>query len=380
MHPSGRSPSVLIVLLFLLGAATAAAQGTELVVSNVQVAQRPFTALFDITYDLQTVGDMAVTVSLLLSTDGGATFPLSCTTVTGAVGDEVLPGLSRHIEWNAAADQPGLVGTNVRLRVLADDQLGNPTPPPGFAYIAPGVFLMGSPVGEPGRATNETRHEVTLTRGFFISQTEVTEQRWYQVMGGTPSSLQIPKNYVSWDLAVLYCNTLSIQEGLTPAYTIGTGVNNVTWNQSADGYRLPTEAEWEYACRATATMAFHNDTNCLSSDTEANYKGSELQLTGCAIGIFRNARTVVGSFPANDWGLRDMHGNMLEWVWDAYRTDYQNLDPVDPVHDAGTGSYRVFRGGRWNIDARYCRSAYRYFYFPGDSTANYGFRPVRWAP
>ena len=90
-------------------------------------------------------------------------------------------------------------------------------------------------------------------------------------------------NYVTWDAAVPYCNALSIQEGLTPAYTIGAGTNNVTWNHTANGYRLPTEAEWEYACRA-GTQAFHNDTNCLSSDTEANYRGNDASVDGLRAG------------------------------------------------------------------------------------------------
>ena len=376
MWSSRRQLSFCIVTALVLAATAAPAQ---LAVGNVQVAPRPFTALYDITYDLQTVGGMPVTISLFVSADGGVTFPLPCTSVEGDVGAAVLPGTARSIVWNAAVDAHGLTGTTVRVRVEADDHLGAPQPPAGFVHIPAGTFAMGSPMGEPGRDTSEVQHAVSLTRGFFMSKYEVTQQRWYEVMGGTPSSLQLPMNYVSWDAAVQYCNALSALEGLTPAYILGAGTNNVTWNQSANGYRLPTEAEWEYACRAGAAMAFHNDTNCLSSDTEANYRGNTLQLAGCALGVFRNARLVVGSFPANAWGLHDMHGNILEWVWDTYRTDYQNLAAVDPVCDLGSAGYRIFRGGRWNIDARYCRSAYRYFYYPGDSVANFGLRPVRWA-
>ncbi|MBK9472450.1 MAG: formylglycine-generating enzyme family protein [bacterium] len=380
MRAHGLRPTrtIILALWFLLVAGAAAA--AELAVSNVQVTPLPFSASYDISYDLQTVEDLPVTITLLVSSDGGLTFPLTCTTVSGDVGDGVLPGIARHIVWNAAADAPGLNGQTLRVRVEADDHRGDPVPPTGFAYVPAGTFEMGSPVGEPGRATNESLHPVTLTRGFFISKYEVTMQRWYEVMGGTPSTAQIPMNYIAWDSAVRYCNALSALEGLTPAYVIDAGTNNVTWNQAADGYRLPTEAEWEYACRAGTVMAFHNDTNCLSSDTEANYRGNTLQLTGCALGVFRNARLAVGSFPANAWGLYDMHGNILEWVWDTYRTDYQNLGAIDPVCDLGVTGYRVFRGGRWNIDARYCRSAYRYFYYPGDSVANFGLRPVRWAP
>ena len=380
MRAHGLRPTRTIIMALWIMLVAGVSAAAELAVSNVQVTPLPFSASYDISYDLQTVEDLPVTITLLVSSDGGLTFPLTCTTVAGDVGDGVLPGSARHIVWNAAADAPGLNGQTLRVRVEADDHRGDPVPPTGFAYVPAGTFEMGSPVGEPGRATNETLHTVTLTRGFFISKYEVTMQRWYEVMGGTPSTAQIPMNYIAWDDAVRYCNALSALEGLTPAYVIGAGTNNVTWNQAADGYRLPTEAEWEYACRAGTVMAFHNDTNCLSSDTEANYRGNTLQLTGCALGVFRNARLAVGSFPANAWGLYDMHGNILEWVWDTYRTDYQNLGAIDPVCDLGVTGYRIFRGGRWNIDARYCRSAYRYFYYPGDSVANFGLRPVRWAP
>ncbi|MBK6735652.1 MAG: formylglycine-generating enzyme family protein [bacterium] len=380
MRAHGLRPTRTIILALWIMLAPGAVAAAELAVSNVQVTPLPFSASYDISYDLQTVEDLPVTITLLVSSDGGLTFPLTCTTVAGDVGDGVLPGSARHIVWNAAIDAPGLNGQTLRVRVEADDHRGDPVPPTGFAYVPAGTFEMGSPVGEPGRATNESLHPVTLTRGFFISKFEVTAQRWYEVMGGTPSTAQAPVNYISWDSAVRYCNALSALEGLTPAYVIGAGTNNVIWNQAADGYRLPTEAEWEYACRAGTVMAFHNDTNCLSSDTEANYRGNTLQLTGCALGVFRNARLAVGSFPANAWGLYDMHGNILEWVWDTYRTDYQNLSAIDPVCDLGVTGYRIFRGGRWNIDARYCRSAYRYFYYPGDSVANFGLRPVRWAP
>lgn len=327
-----------------------------------------------VTYGLETVGDVPVTVSLTLSTDGGATYLYPCTRMTGDVGVGVLPGASHYIIWNAGVDVPGVINDNCRLRVTADD--GQVEVPEGFVLIPPGTFTMGSPTNEPQRDTDETQHPVTLTHGFYMSKYEVTEQRWYQVMGGTPSTSQLPKAYVSWDLAVQYCNALSIQEGLTPAYTIHGTNGNATWNRNANGYRLPTEAEWEYACRAGTTLAFNNNTNCLSSNTEANYNGG-YPMPGCPTGIYRGATTVVGSFPANQRGLYDMHGNLWEWVWDGYRGDYQNLPQVDPVYDVGPGAYRVGRGGGWRGLARYCRSADRYFYYPYRADFNLGFRPVR---
>jgi hypothetical protein len=134
---------------------------------------------------------------------------------------------------------------------------------------------------------------VALTQGFYVSKYEVTEQWWHQVMGGTPTDPQLPKSHVSWDMAVQFCNALSIQEGLTSAYVVHDSNGDVTWDQNANGYRLPTEAEWAYACRATTTMAYHNDSNCLSSDSEANFIGNTTQLSGCSLGVYRGARTDV---------------------------------------------------------------------------------------
>ena len=134
----------------------------------------------------------------------------------------------------------------------------DPGPSGDFVYIPAGTFTMGSPSDEPARSLNEIQHQVTLTKGFYMSKYEVTEQWWYEVMGGTSTTSELPKNYVSWDMAVEFCNALSVKEGLTRAYTINGPDGDVTWNRNADGYRLPTEAEWEYACRAGSVTAFAN--------------------------------------------------------------------------------------------------------------------------
>jgi formylglycine-generating enzyme required for sulfatase activity len=254
-----------------------------------------------------------------------------------------------------------------------------------FVYIAPGTlmpdrFTMGSPSDEPGRDSWEgPQHQVTLTQDFYMSKYQVTEEWWYRVMGGTPTTSQLPKSGVSWDMAVHFCNVLSLQEGLTPAYAIHQPNGDVTWNQSANGYRLPTEAEWEYACRAGTTMTYHNNTNCLSSDTEANFYGSLNQLPNCPTGVARGGRTAVGSFPANQWGLYDMHGNVWEWVWCGLRT-YTSSSQVDPVHNVDPGVRRVLRGGYWDSFSKDCRSAYRTASNPFHAYQSLGFRPVRSAP
>jgi len=243
-----------------------------------------------------------------------------------------------------------------------------------FVEIVPGTFAMGSPPDEPGRYDErEAQHTVTLTRGFYMSKSEVTEEWWNAVMGGGISTSQLPKNNVSWDDAVAFCNALSEAEGLTPVYTIH-GVNgDVTWNQNANGYRLPTEAEWEYACRAESQDAFTNGPITeLSCASDPN-----LDAVGWHCGNSGDDRHEVSLKQANAWGLYDMHGNLWEWCWDGYRSDYESLPQQDPVHEVGSDAYRVRRGGGWSTDARGCRSANRRFSNPDSSPSDLGIRPVR---
>jgi len=157
---------------------------------------------------------------------------------------------------------------------------------------------------------------------------------------------------------------------LTPAYTING--ENVTWNQNANGYRLPTEAEWEYACRAGTTTPFSTGNNITTS--QANYNGN-YPYNNNAKGTYRATTTAVGSFSPNSWGLYDMHGNVFEWCWD-WLGDYSSNAQTDP-RGASSGSGRVIRGGSWDNSALYLRSAYRNSYAPSNRLYNIGFRLVR---
>ncbi len=234
--------------------------------------------------------------------------------------------------------------------------------------IPAGSFMMGSPSGESDRYDDETQHRVTLTRGFLMSATEVTQAQYEAVMGSNPSEFKgasRPVEMVSWYDAVRFCNALSEREGLTAAYRI-SGENSapeVTWNLDADGYRLPTEAEWEYACRAGTTTRFHSG----NSD-------SDLELVGWYSGNSNQQTQDVGTKQPNAWGLYDMHGNVWEWCWDRYG-DYGGnaTDPAGP----GSGSARVLRGGGWSDGAQFCRSAYRYWRHPVIRSSFNGFRVVR---
>jgi formylglycine-generating enzyme required for sulfatase activity len=222
-----------------------------------------------------------------------------------------------------------------------------------FAWIPPGSFVMGSPKEEAGRVENETQHKVTLTKGFYMGVYTVTQEEWQAVMGNNPSLIKgeknLPVEQVSWDDCQEFIKKLR--------------------EKDKKPYRLPTEAEWEYACRAgTKTPFCFGDT--ISTD-QANYNGNQIYGTGKK-GVYRQKTTPVGSFPANAWGLYDTHGNLWEWCQD-WRGDYPQNDVVDP-QGPDAGQYRVLRGGSWNLSPVLCRSANRGGVGPGSRYGLIGFR------
>jgi formylglycine-generating enzyme required for sulfatase activity len=262
--------------------------------------------------------------------------------------------------------------------------------------IQGGTFTMGSPENETGRFNNETSHQVTVSSfsigrypvtvgefrrfvnatGFVTEQEKKTYESFVTINGQLTKKMDAswhkpyieqnenhPVVLVSWYDVIHYCNWLSTQEGLTPAYSInGT---NVTWNRNANGYRLPTEAEWEYACRAGTTTAFNTGTSITAN--QANF-GNSLKRT-----------TPVGNYAPNAYGLYDMHGNVDEWCWDQYDPydiSGRNIDPTGPTLFIGD---RIKRGGSWETHINYVRSAARYWSFPdGPGTSQGGgFRLVR---
>ena len=240
--------------------------------------------------------------------------------------------------------------------------------------IEGGTFLMGSPSDEPGRNGDREgpQHEVTVS-SFYIGKYPVTQKEYREVMGMNPSHFRgdnLPVERVGWYAALEYCNALSEREGLTPVYTV-RGIR-AAWNRNADGYRLPTEAEWEYACRAGTATPFNTGAN-ITTD-QANYDGN-YSYNNNRRGEHRQVTTPVGSFAPNQWGLFDMHGNVNEWCWDWFGK-YTSESQTNPA-GAATGSYRVGRGGSWNSFGQYLRSAYRYYYEPSQGDSLIGFRLVR---
>lgn len=253
----------------------------------------------------------------------------------------------------------------------------------GFIRITGGTFQMGSPETEAWRSDDETQHTVTVS-DFYMAPYEVTQAEYEVVMGNNPSNFagsNLPVENISWLEAVTFCNAYSESKGLEPAYFI-TG-QNVSWNRSADGYRLPTEAEWEYACRAGTKTPFYMANS--PSVEEANYYGhypymiedNYFSQGNLAVqrGEYRQTTVAVGSFLPNPLGLYDMHGNVGEWTWDIYGA-YPTDEQIDPV-GADSGIRRVYRGGGWNDFAKNMRSAYRAMMDQDKGSFNIGIRLVR---
>lgn len=253
-------------------------------------------------------------------------------------------------------------------RVISVPRPAPAWPPILMMHVDPGAFVMGSPLAERGREPNETPHRVKLTRRFEIAVTPITveqyaaasDQPWWVPLGDPA----LPVKRVTWFNAVRFCDLLSRREGLEPAYR-WDGEGPVVL-PDAVGYRLPTEAEWEYACRAGTTSRFW------SGDTDA-----DLHRVGWS-GLDSNGRVrPVGRKPANPWGLYDMHGNVWEWCDDAW-ADSTAADVVDPRHrPEKVGAPRVVRGGSAFERPRRLRSAARMPLRPDARRSDVGFRVVR---
>ena len=198
-----------------------------------------------------------------------------------------------------------------------------------FRYCPPGTFLMGSPEGEEGRRDDESQREVTLTRGFWLLETPATQTLWEAATGENPSKFAgdgaRPVETVSWFDCAKFVRKLN-DDGIAP--------DGLTFD-------FPTNAEWEYACRAGTTTAFNVGDKLTKED--ANFRENV------------GETTPVKSYAPNSWGFYDMHGNVFEWCKDRVRADFSD-SAIDP-QGASSGLYRVLRGGGWRDFADFCRSA-----------------------
>lgn len=243
-----------------------------------------------------------------------------------------------------------------------------------FVEVQGGKFQMGSNINEYLREKDELPHEVAVSN-FLISKYAVTQQEYESIMNTNPSYFKgknAPVENVTWYDAVEYCNRLSIKDGYKPAYIIINGTT-VQWDKSANGYRLPTEAEWEYAARAGTVSPFY--TGNTISVSQANWYGTYPYRKDEKPDKYRQETVNVDSFSPNGLGLYNMSGNVWEWCWDWYGA-YDRINGDNPT-GAIQGVYKVHRGGGWNDFARHLRSAYRAATVPYNKLYNIGFRLVR---
>ena len=284
-----------------------------------------------------------------------------------AINEGLATGLMKTIVENriAEAESPGVSmpvlssSIAVPASVLRNGECRKLTLPGGvkmeMIYVAPGSFTMGSPEAEDGHEDDETQHRVTLTKGYWLGKYEVTQRQWESVMGDNPSIFKGPDRPVesiSWDDCQKFIEK----------------VDAASRRQLGGEARLPTEAEWEYACRA-GTVTAYSWGDALNGD-KANCDGN--YPCGTTVkGRYRQETADVGSYSPNAWGFYDMHGNVWEWCSDWYGS-YEG-DATNPT-GAASGVLRVLRGGGWLSLARSCRSALRYWFRPGDRDDDCGFR------
>lgn len=273
-----------------------------------------------------------------------------------------------------------------------------------FRRIRAGKFNMGSPQDEPFRSGAETLREVSITRDYWMAETEVTQGQWQQLMGSNPSSFDdcgddCPVEMVTWFGALAFANRLSERYGLTKCYVLRSCSDEeftcsevVLQGHDCGGFRLPTEAEWEYAARSGTVTPFWTGENLTTY--QANYNGF-LPYVGNVQGKYRRRPVPVKSFDPNPWGIYDVHGNVREWVWDlgdrfgfgqwtwsgsilieGETAKKALVDPTGSIQD----SKRIVRGGGWNDGAPSCRAAARDGDLPDSRKPDVGFRLVKTYP
>ncbi len=269
----------------------------------------------------------------------------------------VAEGFGYLVGWNAATQAVTLTKNTAiaaEVTVVSAD----------MALIEGGTFTMGSPANEAERSSDERQRQVTVD-SFYMAKTELTQAAYEAIMGSNPSENRgddLPIENMTWYDAIAYCNKRSEAEGLTPCYTIDH--DTVTWDRSANGYRLPTEAEWEYACRAQTETPFNFGVYVEDSDANCyNAYGYNNDATGRWVNDYLGHTVAANSYPANGNGLYHMHGNVAEWVWDWYGP-YQTDNVINPTGPQA-GNYKIARGGGWNDMPKHIRSAYRSA-FPAD--------------
>jgi formylglycine-generating enzyme required for sulfatase activity len=337
-----------------------------------------------------------------LTVTASGTAPLTYQWYQGAVGSTTTPVGTNSASFTTAA----LTATTtywVRVSNSAgnvNSALATVTVVAEMALIPAGAFTMGRTSGD----TDTNAPPVTVTvSAFYLGKHEVTKALWDEVRtwgaangytdlaAGAGKAANHPAQTISWWDVIKWCNARSQKEGLTPCYTVSgavmkTGTTAPTVNWSANGYRLPTEAEWEKAARGGVSgKRFPWGTDTISH-SQANYSASTSFSYDSSAAVNNYHPTYltgstpytspVGAFTANAYGLHDMAGNVLEWCWDWYGASTYVTGATNP-RGAASGAYRVIRGGGWGLNAGNCRVANRPSINPANSAITFGFRVVR---
>ncbi|MDD2230008.1 MAG: formylglycine-generating enzyme family protein [Candidatus Cloacimonetes bacterium] len=324
-------------------------------VTNIRVIQDPELSYYTITFDLSgKTAEQYMITAIPYKTGNEISNPHY---LTGkGIATPCSTGSDLAIFWNPTME--GLDKDGWQFRISAR-QL-----PKYFVLVEGGSFSMGS---NDGGSDEKPVHQVTIA-SFYIGRYEITQKEWVDVMGSNPSNWKgdnLPVEKVSWYDAVNYCNIRSFKEGFKPCYN--RSGDNITCDWKANGYRLPTEAEWEYAARGG------------KYNKGSSYSGSsDLGSVGWYSNNAGSSTHEVGTKAANELGIYDMSGNVWEWCWDWYNSGYyaksQSSDPIG----ANSGSTKLLRGGSWSNRDNYSRVTNRaHNYFPDRMYNLIGFRVVR---
>ncbi|MGI6300666.1 MAG: formylglycine-generating enzyme family protein [Verrucomicrobiota bacterium] len=399
----------LTVLTVWVGGLAMMVDAASPVVSNVTASQRAGSKLVDIYYDVADADGDVLTVSLEISDDAGRTYVVPATSLSGTgFGAGVLPGSRRHIVWNAGTDWNWRFSANMRFRVVACDPGGEE--PVGMVLIPAGSYLMGDSFsGDGGSWGDELPQHSVFVSDFYLDRFEVTQELWdkvrawgndhgYDLIAGEGKGPDHPVHSVSWYDVVKWCNARSEMERLTPCYFISAakldvyrsgaidfGNDCVRWD--ANGYRLPTEAEWEKAARGGlegkrfpwGDTISHSQANYYS-DSDYSYDVSATRGDHPDYDSGGSPFTSpVGSFAPNGYGSYDMAGNVWEWCWDRWDGGWYGQSAAIEPNPKGPngGSYRVLRGGSWYDLPFSVRCASRIWNAPDIRLFSYGFRCAR---
>lgn len=385
--------------LLYFGLVTHDDSGNTSLLSNV-VSARPGPPLCLVTRDSLTFGSVFIgsefDLTVTVSNEGGGTLrglaSLDCVPFslqTGGGDFTLVAGQSREITIrftpSSEAESSCLLDLGLSCTGVSLTGRGVPAVPPVMIPIPLGNFTMGSPPGEPGRSEDEPAHSVTLTYPYEIAEAEVTQAEWLMVMGWLDgeSGADRPVTHITWFDAVEFCNRLSARDGYSRPYSLaeiqreGNHITRaeVVWLPDSSGYRLPTEAEWEFACRAGTKTAFFSgeiqELTCLPLD-------ESLDPSGWYCGNSSGSSKAIRIKAANPWGLHDVHGNAFEWCYDWYGPyDTTGTEPILNPSGPRQGESRVIRGGSFDVDPPSCRSAFRLYHRPGSVNADTGLRLAR---